>query len=353
MKALILSGGTGTRLRPLTYTIAKQLLPVANKPILHYIIEKVAKAGITEVGIIVGNTQDEIKLSVGNGDQWNVNVTYIYQPLPLGLAHAVKTAADFLQDSDFLMILGDNLFQMELDSLIKSFRETGANASVLLHKIQNPTGFGVAVVENGQVVRLVEKPSEPISDLIITGVYLFDKSIFPAIENTKPSKRGELEITDAMQKLLETGGKMSFEIIRGWWKDTGKLKDILEANQLTLGEIKSIFETPLGTSSTYTGEICVGKNVTIENSILRGPVIVGDNSCIINSYLGPYTAISSGVKISNCEVENAIILEGTQIENIDKKIDSSLIGRNAIIKGKKYKPNSNSLLVGDDSEVYV
>lgn len=341
MKALILSGGTGTRLRPLTYTNPKQLIPVANKPILFYIIEKVARAGISDIGIIVGNTSDEIKAAVGNGDQWNVNITYIHQPDPLGLAHAVKTASSFLGDSDFLMILGDNLFHMELDILIDDFYQNHSNASILLHRVENPSQFGVAVVENGQIVRLVEKPKEFISDLIITGIYIFDQSIFPAIDKIKPSQRGELEITDAIQKLLDTGGKVTYELTKGWWKDTGKLCDILEANRLILEEVDTM---PEGQSKS---------DAVIKNSTIQCPAIIGNNSTIIGSIIGPHTSIGSNVTIENCQIEDSIVLRDTTVKNVSYKIIKSLIGKNSVIEGRNGEVPAISLFVGDHCEVII
>lgn len=340
LKALILSGGTGTRLRPLTYTNPKQLIPVANKPILFYIIEKVARAGISDIGIITGNTYEEIKAAVGNGDRWNVNITYIYQPNPLGLAHAVKTASPFLQDSNFLMILGDNLFHMELDILIDDFYKNHSNASILLHRVENPSQFGVAVVQNGHIVKLVEKPKEFISDLIITGIYIFDKSIFPAIDKIKPSLRGELEITDAIQKLLDTGGKVTYELTKGWWKDTGKLHDVLEANRLIMDDAAAAPKKP-------------GSNITIENSILREPVILGDNSTIIGSTIGPYTSIGSNVRVENCQIEDSILLKDTTMKNVGPKISKSLIGKNSVIEGQNDEVPAINLLVGDCCKVIL
>jgi glucose-1-phosphate thymidylyltransferase len=236
MKALILSGGTGTRLRPVTYTHAKQLMPLANKPTLFYIIEKIAKCGITDVGIIVGDTREEVIRAAGSGERWNIGISYIFQQNPLGLAHAVKTAEEFLGGEDFLMALGDNAFNMELDPFIKSHYIHHANTSLLLYRAENPSQYGVAVVDGDHVVRLAEKPKETISDLIITGVYFFDRSIFKAIDATSPSARGELEITDAIQKQIETGGRVCCELLTGWWKDTGKDRDLLEANRLVLDE---------------------------------------------------------------------------------------------------------------------
>lgn len=353
MKALILSGGSGSRLRPLTYTNAKQLLPLANKPILFHIIEKVVKAGINDIGIIVGDTREEVIKTVGNGNRWGINISYLHQPAPLGLAHAVKTAADFLMEDDFLMVLGDNVFNMELNTLINKFYSNNANSALLLHKVENPSQYGVAAVEDTRITRLVEKPKEFVSDLIITGVYIFDKSIFTAIDNIKPSPRGELEITDAIQKQLETGGKVTYELIQGWWKDTGKLEDILEANRLMLDEMDGKFKTLPQFNSVFTGKTQLGANVVIENSNITGPVAIADDTTIRNSYIGPYTSVGKAVTVNDCEIDNCIILENTKIDGIHNRISGSLIGRNVQIKELRKRPLSHTFLVGDNSKIYL
>lgn len=353
MKALILSGGTGTRLRPLTYSSAKQLLPVANKPILFYIIEKIVDAGINEIGIIVGDTHAEIESAVGNGSIWGVHVTYIHQPLPLGLAHAVKTASDFLKDEDFMMILGDNLFQMDLDVIIEEFNNKPANALLLLHKSDNPSNYGVAVVNGEHVIRLMEKPKDPPSNLIITGIYIFDNSIFAAIDKTEPSARGELEITDAIQKLLDTGGSVSYLLTEGWWKDTGSLEDILEANRLVLSIMEPDFYTIRNCGSILEEPIIAGKNVVISDSILYGPVILGSNISITGCRLGPFTAVGDNVSMSGCRIEDSIILEGSIIKNTNKTITSSLIGKNSRIEALGDKQQTLCFFIGNDSKIIL
>lgn len=353
VKALILSGGTGTRLRPLTYTNAKQLLPLANKPILFHIIEKIIKAHIHDIGIIVGDTHEEVKKTVGSGDQWNVDICYIHQTLPLGLAHAVKTASEFIGEDDFLMVLGDNIFNTELDTFINNFYLKNANTAILLYKVDNPSQYGVAVVENNHIVRLVEKPNEFVSDLIITGVYIFDKSIFSAISNTKPSQRGELEITDAIQNQINTGKKISYDTIEGWWKDTGKLSDMLEANRLILDEVESNYYNMQKDNSVCIGKLQTGKNIIIRNSVVVGPVAIADDSIISNSYIGPYTSIDTGVRINDCEVDNCIILRNTELDSIHKRISGSLIGKNVLIKSSDKRPFTNSFLVGDNCKIYL
>jgi glucose-1-phosphate thymidylyltransferase len=353
VKSLILSGGSGTRLRPLTYTNAKQLLPLANKPILFHIIEKIVKAGINDIGIIVGDTREEVIKTVGNGERWGIKISYLHQPEPLGLAHAVKTAAEFLMEDDFLMVLGDNVFNMELNPLINKFYSNNANSALLLHKVENPSQYGVAAVEDTRITKLVEKPKEFVSDLIITGVYIFDKSIFTAIDNIKPSPRGELEITDAIQKQLETGGRVTYELIQGWWKDTGKLEDILEANRLILDEMDGEFKTLSQSNSIFMGKIQLGNNVIIENSNITGPVAIADDTIIKNSYIGPYTSVGKAVTVNDCEIDNCIILENTEIDGIHNRISGSLIGKNVQIKELRKRPLSHTFLVGDNSKIYL
>ncbi|MHB8064740.1 MAG: glucose-1-phosphate thymidylyltransferase, partial [Ruminiclostridium sp.] len=302
---------------------------------------------------IVGDTSEEIMRTVGNGDRWNADICYIHQPLPLGLAHAVKISSDFIGEEDFLMILGDNVFNMSLDILIDNFHTNKANSTLLLHKVDNPSQYGVAVVNEDRIVRLVEKPKEYLSDLIITGVYIFDKSIFTAIDNTKPSPRGELEITDAIEELLISGGYVTYETIQGWWKDTGKLPDMLEANSMILDDIESDNQCVQKDNTVYIGKLRISKSTIIKNSRIVGPTTIDDDSTIINSYVGPYTSIGKGVVINNCEVDNCIILENAHLDSIKKRISSSLIGKNVSIKAATKRPYSNSFFVGDSSELYL
>lgn len=327
MKALILSGGTGSRMRPLTYTKPKQLIPVANKPILFYIIEKVINAGITDIGIIVGDTGTEVISEIEAGGGWNANFTYIYQKEPLGLAHAVKTASGFLGDSDFLMLLGDNLFNTDLDGIIETFYSNSSNACILLYKADDPSQFGVAVVDNDVVVKVVEKPKKYVGDLIITGIYAFDKSILQAIDRIKPSKRGELEITDALQNLIDCGGSVSCRLVNGWWKDTGNPKDLLEANSMILDEIETKIETVSDKTVIILGDAHIGKNVVIKDSIIKGPVAIDDDSVIVNSIIGPYASLGENARVANSVINNSILFDNVTIENIPK-IQESLIGKN-------------------------
>ncbi len=352
MKALILSGGRGTRLRPITHTSAKQLLPVANKPILFYGIEAVKEAGIKEVGIVVGDTKNEIKNAVGRGKKWGINVTYIEQETPLGLAHAVKISQDFIGNDHFVMYLGDNLIKDGITSLVKEFEKTRPNAQILLARVPHPEQFGVVELKGKKVLRLVEKPKRPKSDLALVGVYMFDKNVFEAVNNIKPSWRNELEITDAIQYLIDHNFTVRPHIITGWWKDTGKLEDILEANRILLDDLKSHVKGKVDKESKLYGKVRIDKGTEIRKSVIRGPVIIGKNSRIVNSYIGPFTSVYFKVTIENSEIEHSIILENSKIKDI-KRIEDSLVGQNVEILKSKAKPSAYRIMVGDSSRVEV
>jgi len=352
MKALVLSGGKGTRLRPITHTSAKQLVPIANKPILFYGLEAIAEAGIKDVGIIVGDTKVEIKEAVGNGEKWKLNVTYIEQEAPLGLAHAVKIAEDFIANEDFVMYLGDNLLKDGIKTIVDEFNKNKPNAQILLAKVKEPQQFGVAELKNGCVVRLEEKPIKPKSDLALVGVYLFDKNIFNAVKNIKPSKRNELEITDAIQYLIDNGLKVSPHTISGWWKDTGKLEDMLEANRLILETKKQTINGSVDAESKIEGNVVIEKGAQIKNSCIRGPVIIGENTKIFNSYVGPYSSIYYNCIVSESEIEHSIVLENSVIKDI-KRLEDSLIGQNVSIKKTDKRPAAYRIMVGDSSKVEI
>jgi len=353
MKGLILSGGKGTRLRPLTFTQAKQLVPVANKPCLFYGIEALRDAGITEIGIIVGETKEEIKAAVGGGENWGIQVTYIEQEAPLGLAHAVKIARPYLRDEPFVMYLGDNILKSGIVSLVREFETKRPNALILLTEVPNPQMFGVAELRDGKVVRLVEKPKEPKSNLALVGVYLFDKNIFAAVNAIKPSARNELEITDAIQYLVEHGFDVQPHLVSGWWKDTGKLEDILEANRLILEGVKARCDGTVDGDSRINGAVVIEKNVTVKKSIIRGPAIIGEGSEISDSYVGPFTAIGRGCRVVGTEIEHSIVLEGSEIRDIGSRIDESLIGREVKIFKIPAKPAVYRFMVGDKSEIGI
>ena len=356
MKGLILSGGKGTRLRPLTYTSAKQLVPVANKPVLFYAIEAIVAAGITEIGIIVGDTRREIKAAVGDGARFGARITYIEQEAPLGLAHAVMISEPFLGDSPFVMYLGDNLIAGGITSLVEEFRSLGCNSEILLAEVPNPEQFGVAeLTTEGKVRRLAEKPKEPKSNLALVGVYMFDSSIFESVRRIKPSARGELEITDAIQDLIDRGLDVHPHIVHGWWKDTGKLDDMLEANRIVLEglETRRGANLSLENGSRIEGRVQIGEGVEIVDSVVRGPVVIGDGTRLEHAFVGPYTSIGERCTLARCEMENSIVLADSEIRDIPLRIDGSLIGRNVRIVKTDFKPKAYRFMLGDNSEVGI
>jgi len=353
MKGLILSGGKGTRLRPLTYTQAKQLVPVANKPVLFYGIEALKEAGIEDIGIIVGDTKEEIREATGDGSKWGVRITYIEQEAPLGLAHAVKISENFLGKEPFVMYLGDNILKSGIKSLVEEFKEKKPNSLILLTKVPDPQMFGVAELKNGKVIRLVEKPKKPVSDLALVGVYMFDFHVFEAVNAIKPSWRDELEITDAIQYLVDNGYEVHPHLVTGWWKDTGKIEDILEANRLILESIEGKIEGNVDDTSRINGQVILEKNVVVQNSIIRGPALIGAESEIIDSYVGPFTSIQKRCKIINTEIEHSIVLEGSEIRDIGSRIDESLIGREVKIYKCPPRPSAYRFMVSDKSEVGI
>ena len=352
MKGLILSGGKGTRLRPLTYTSAKQLIPVANKPILFYGIEFMRDAGIKDIGIIVGDTRAEIMERVGDGSMWGVNIEFIHQPEPLGLAHAVLTAEQYIGDDDFTMYLGDNLLRDGIAGIVNEYREKNPDCMILLTPVKNPSQFGVAELnDDGSVKKLVEKPAEPKSNLALVGVYLFNKTIFEAARKIKPSFRGELEITDAIQQLLDDGLNVHSSVVEGWWKDTGKLDDMLEANRLVLDTIEPKIDGRVDAGSRLEGRVIVGPNSRVINSAIRGPVIIGRNVVIENAFIGPYTSIQDRCHIIDCDLEHSIVLEESIIRDVPGRLTDSLIGRKVVVEKCTLKPQATRLMLGDSSWV--
>jgi len=350
MKALILSGGKGTRLRPITHTSAKQLVPIANKPILFYALEAIAEAKIQEVGVVVGDTKREIQEAVGDGARWGLQVSYIEQQAPLGLAHAVKIAEPFLGNQPFVMYLGDNLVKDGIRSLVEEFMRLRPNSQILLARVRDPQRFGVAELREGRVVSLEEKPASPKSDLALVGVYMFDKTIFEAVHAIKPSERGELEITDAIQYLIDKGYEVHPHIISGWWKDTGKLEDMLEANRIMLEAITSRVEGEVDEASHLIGKVVVEQGAKIVASTVRGPVIIGKCCRIVNSYIGPFTSIYHDTLVQNSEIEHSIILDHSRITDIGR-LEDSLIGKNVEVFRSDGKPKAYRLMLGDSSQV--
>ena len=351
MKGLILAGGFGTRLRPLTYTGAKQLIPIANKPIIFYGIEALVQVGIKELGIVVGDTVREVENMVGKGERWGISITYIPQEAPLGLAHAIKISKDFLGNESFVMYLGDNILKEGISDFVHQFRKNKPNALILLTQVPNPQDFGVAVIDKkGVVKKLIEKPKEPPSNFALVGVYLFDQEIFKAIEHIKPSWRNELEITDAIQWLLDNDFKVESYIVKGWWKDTGKPDDIIEANLLVLEGVENLNQGKQ-IDSTIHGRAKIGKGSVIDKSVIRGPVVIGENTKIIHSYIGPFSSIGDNVTIENSEIECSVIMEGAKIKNLEKRIDRSIVGRNVVINCTDQSPRTCKFILGDQSYV--
>jgi glucose-1-phosphate thymidylyltransferase len=361
MKGLILSGGAGTRLRPITHTSAKQLVPIANKPILFYGIEDMARAGITDIGIIVGDTRAEIVAAVGDGSRFGVKVTYIPQDAPLGLAHCVRIARDFLGDEDFVMYLGDNMLEQGLAGFVDQFESARSRATaegteppaaqILLKKVENPQSFGVAEVdERGEVVHLVEKPVVPPSDLALVGIYLFDKRIHDAVAAIEPSPRGELEITDAIQWLIDHGFRVRHEILDGWWIDTGKKDPLLECNRLVLETIVGRVSGDVDERSVVEGRVVIEAGASLVNSRVRGPAIIGTGTRLVNSYVGPYSSIAAGCEIVDSELDHSVVLERSRIIGIPK-ITDSLVGRDVEVTHTDSRPRATRLMLGDHSRI--
>lgn len=355
MKGLILSGGKGTRMRPLTYTSAKQLIPVANKPVLQYGIEAIVAAGIPDIAIIISpETGREIREAIRDGSSFGANVTYIEQDAPRGLAHAVLIAESFLRDSPFVMYLGDNLLQHGITPLVEEFKALDCNSEILLTRVSNPSQFGVAELSpEGRVVRLVEKPKEPKSNLALVGVYMFDANIFDAVKAIKPSFRNELEITDAIQWLVDHQFVVHPHIVKGWWKDTGKIDDMLEANRTVLDTFELDVRGTLDERSSIEGKVKVEEGVEISDSVVRGPAIIGKGTRIVHAFVGPYTSIGRGCVVEYSEIENSIVLEGSQISHVDGRIEASLIGKNVKIGKTNRKPAAYRFMLGDNSEVGI
>ncbi|HEY2715534.1 MAG TPA: glucose-1-phosphate thymidylyltransferase [Solirubrobacterales bacterium] len=354
LKGLILSGGAGTRLRPITHTSAKQLVPVANKPVLFYGIEALVDAGVTEIGIIIApETGDEIREAAGDGSQFGAEITYIVQDKPAGLAHAVLTAEEFLAGSPFVMYLGDNLLRDGLRGLVSTFTEHGPEALILLTPVEDPQSYGVAELDGERIVRLIEKPKDPPSNLALVGVYLFSPSIFEAARSLEPSWRGEYEITEAIQALIDDGKSVRSEVVRGWWKDTGQLADMLEANRLVLEELEPAIEGTVDADSRVEGRVVLAPGAELIRSVVRGPAVIGPGAKVEDAYIGPYTSIGEGVEVSRCEVEHSIILSGSVVQDLGTRMEASLLGRNVKLTRSDGPPRTLRMLVGDKCEIQI
>jgi len=358
MKGLILSGGHGIRLRPLTYSQQKQLIPIANKPILFYCIQDLIDAGIHSIGIVVGPNKEQV-ISEVTAQDWDAEFEFITQDTPGGLAHAVKISRTFLGDDRFIMYLGDNILLGGVKTFVDDFRRSQAKASLLLTKVEHPEQYGVALVDEQKkvILQLLEKPKNPPSNLCIVGIYGLTPDIFEAIERIKPSWRGELEITDALHWLILQGHPVTYDLVSGWWKDTGKPEDLIDANRLVLDALPAMNGNGIcmGTveNSTVSGRCRIGKNTVIkDSSVIRGPVIIGDDCTISNTYLGPYTSIGNGSSLSNTEIEDSIVMEGSVISNADRIVES-LIGKNVTIGRDGRLPAGRKFVIGDNSNVTI
>jgi glucose-1-phosphate thymidylyltransferase len=352
LKGLILSGGAGTRLRPITHTSAKQLVPVANKPVLFYGIEALVDAGVTEIGIIIApETGDEIREAAGDGSRFGAEITYIVQDKPAGLAHAVLTAEDFIGGSPFVMYLGDNLLRDGLRNLVSTFTEHEPDTLILLTPVDDPQSYGVAELDGEKIVRLIEKPKDPPSNLALVGVYLFSNLIFEAARSLEPSWRGELEITEAIDKLIDDGRNVRSEVVRGWWKDTGQLADMLEANRLVLEELVTEIEGEVDEASKVEGRLVLGPGAKLERSVVRGPAVIGAGAHVEDAYIGPYTSIGDDVRVCRSEVENSIVLSGSVVEDLGTRMEASLLGKEVKLTRSEGMPKTLQMLVGDKSEI--
>lgn len=365
MKGLILSGGSGTRLRPITHTSAKQLVPIANKPILFYGIEDMAAAGIKDIGIVVGETGDEIREAVGDGSAFGVTVTYIQQDAPKGLAHCVLIARDFLGDDDFVMYLGDNMLEQGLTEFVEGFESqrkaadsptlhddvVTPNAQILLTKVDDPSRFGVAVVDEvGHIVELIEKPTDPPSDLALVGVYLFDPSIHEAVRAIDPSPRGELEITDAIQWLVDQGHRVRQEVLTGWWLDTGKKDPLLESNGLVLESLASRIDGTVDDASQLIGNVIVEAGAEVVGSTITGPAIIGERTRVVRSTVGPYTSIANDCALVDTDIEHSVVFEHCRLTSVTRLVDS-LIGKHVEVQRSETAPPATRLMLGDHSHL--
>lgn len=358
MKALITAGGKGTRLRPITHTNNKHLIPIANKPMIHYAIEAVLEVGVKEIGIVVNpDTENEIKEALGDGKEWRVSISYITQEAPIGLAHVVKVSESFIKDDPFIFYLGDNVIVGGIKRFLDEFKNSNNNCQLVLARVKDPQRFGVPEIKDGKVVKVEEKPKIPKSNFAVTGIYFYDSHIFEAVNNIKPGWRGELEISDAHQYLINKGYKIGYSEITGWWKDTGKPDDLLEANRLVLEQIinhqESAIQGEIDSQSEIIGKVIVEKGAKILKSSIFGPVIIGKDTIIENSYIGPFTAIYHDCQIKNSELEYSIIMENSKIIDVETRIERSILGRSVEITKKDSRPKTQRFIVGDQSSIIL
>ena len=353
MKALITSGGRGTRLQPITHTQNKHLIPIANKAILHYAIDAVVEAGIRDIAIVVNADDDEVERAIGYGEAWDARIRYIPQEAPLGLAHVVKIAQDFIQDEPFLFYLGDNMVVGGVKRFVERFENGGGNCHLTLAKVKDPSRFGVPELRGKHIVSIEEKPAHPKSDYAVAGIYIYDSSIFEAVNAIRPSARGELEISDAHQYLLDNGYQVTYSEITGWWKDTGKPSDLLEANRLVLENLAPYQEGSADAQSLLAGKVTLEKGAQVINSHIRGPVIIGKNTVIKNSYIGPYTAIYHDCLIEKSEIEFSIVMERCRITDVGIRIESSILGSGVEVVRAQDKPRTHRFILGAQSHLEI
>ena len=353
MKALVLSGGSGSRLRPITHTSAKQLLPVANKPVLFYGLESIRDAGISDVGIVVGDTEPAIRAAVGDGSGFELDVTYIRQDAPRGLAHAVLVAGEFLGNDDFVMYLGDNFIVGGISSLVDEFRSRRPDAQIMLTNVSDPRQFGVAELDDaGEVIGLEEKPQRPKSDYALVGVYIFTPAVHEAVRHLKPSWRGELEITEAIQWLIDHGRKVQSTAITGYWKDTGNVADMLEVNRMVLESIEPQTHGSVDSATELIGRVVVEAGAQVSDSRVVGPAIIGQGTRVSGSYIGPFTSVAQECVIVDSEIEYSIVLRGASIQGV-KRIEASLIGHDVQVTPAPKVPKAHRLILGDHSKVQI
>jgi glucose-1-phosphate thymidylyltransferase len=353
LKALIASGGRGTRLRPITHTQNKHLIPIANKPILYYAIEAAAEAGIKEIGIVHNADSQEVPKYIGDGSKWGVKITYIPQETPGGLAQVVQLAEKFIAGDKFIFYLGDNMLVGGVKRFVDEFEKSGCNCYLILSRVKDPEQFGVPEIRDGKIIRVEEKPKHPKSNYAVAGIYLYDHHIFEAVKSLKPSARGELEISDAHTLLIERGLKVGYTEITGWWKDTGKPTDLLEANRLILDNIESRNEGAVDKHSEVAGRVVIEKDARIINSKIRGPVIIGKNCVIENSYIGPFTSIGDRTEVRNSEIEYSIVLRGCKVTNVGIRIEGSILGNDVEVVEAVGKPQVHRFMIGDQSRIEV